>query len=71
MTQTERGVLIMEKIATKKESFKKWWRKTWKIITTSPTHCLVCGKPLMFNNSHQLVKYCSKECRHKRHNKKR
>jgi hypothetical protein len=39
-------------------------------IGDSPTIC-ICGKPLNRNNSRQLQKYCSKECRKKRHNKER
>ena len=31
--------------------------------------CLVCGKKLVINNEKQIVKYCSKKCRRKRHNK--
>lgn len=33
-------------------------------------NCQVCGYPVMKNNEDQVVKYCSKECRLQRHNKK-
>ena len=31
--------------------------------------CQVCGKKLRKNNSNQVLKYCSKECRKKRRDK--
>jgi len=37
----------------------------------TPTKCLVCGKKLNINNRNQVVKYCNKNCRRKRHNKKK
>jgi len=39
------------------------------IINTTFTRCLVCGCPLKRVHG-QIVKYCSKSCREKRHNKK-
>jgi len=41
------------------------------IVGDSPTKCLVCGRPLRFNNAGQIVKYCSKAHRRMRHNRKR
>lgn len=41
------------------------------ILGDSPTKCEVCNRLLHFNNSGQIVRFCSKKCRRMRHNKKR
>jgi hypothetical protein len=33
-------------------------------------HCVVCGKVLKYNNSRQIVRYCSRRCHWARHNHK-
>ena len=41
------------------------------LIGATPTKCLSCGKPLNINSSNQVVKYCSKKCRHSARQNKR
>ena len=53
----------------KEEGWKERWRKSWKWVK-GEEKCLVCGIPLTGKRG-QVVKYCSKECREVRHNKKR
>ena len=53
----------------RKEKFKTWWRKQWIRIIGSGDNCLVCNTPLKKNHPRHIVYYCSKECRHRRHNK--
>ena len=40
-----------------------------KIVTSAYT-CQVCEGPLRHNNPRQVIFYCSKICRHRRHNRK-
>jgi hypothetical protein len=59
----------IEKLSdTKREiDWKQEWKKTWRRIIHSPKKCLVCGKPLDKPTGITITKYCSKECRKKRH----
>lgn len=59
IAQTKTGEIIRDKLG-------RMFRK----IFPSADPCL-CGNKLFSNNERQIVIYCSKECRRKRHNRKR
>ncbi len=63
--------------ASQAELKKGWTRlmyKLWKYrhepIRTTANYCLICGKGLR-RAPGQIVYYCSRECRHMRHNRAR
>ena len=51
-------------------SFKELIRYFSKDVFRGDGKCVVCGTNLSLNNSKQIKLYCSKPCRHARHNKK-
>lgn len=52
-----------------RENFKKSWRRTWKVITTTANFCLVCGRKFQYRAPGQIQFYCSGYCRKRRQNK--
>jgi len=55
--------------------FVKWSGKNlkgyvFKFLKQQKQGCLVCGTPLIYNNSKQMRLYCCKACRWARHNLK-
>ena len=57
---------IFKKIA--KQTIKFFGEGLGSLIVSGETHCRVCGELLTFNNTAQIVLYCSKYCRRHRHN---
>ncbi len=53
-----------------KRTIKFFGEGVGTLITSGATHCRVCGEPLTINNPNQIVLYCSKFCRRRRHNTK-
>jgi len=54
----------------KKKKIEEKLARTRKFMTITANYCLTCGKPLA-RRGRQIVFFCSRACRKKRHNKKR
>lgn len=58
---------IQKEVKPKEVDFRK--RKGTRVIWRG-TVCTICGKPLNVNNPEQSIRFCSRKCRAKRHNRK-
>ena len=65
------GLTDKDEASFMRRVLRKFGAGKWFIINSTSTRCLICAIPLKPNNQRQIIKYCSKTCRHKRHNAKR